>query len=75
MSFDELRAAVLALPADERQKLYEDLSDSIDRGDVVSVPPELVAEWDRRYKELQDDPKLGVSGNEVIRRLEAKYGG
>lgn len=74
MSIEELRAAVLALPADEKRKLYEELAVSIERGDMP-IPPELVSEWDRRWEELQANPELGVSGDEVIRRLEAKYGG
>ncbi len=70
----ELRAAVFALPADEKLKLVEELWDSIPEDELPPLTQQQMEEIERRWKKLQKNPETGMPGDEFFRRLEARYG-
>lgn len=72
----ELRAAVFALPADERRKLAEELLDSVpDEDDGLSLTDAQFEELERRRLHLEAHPESARPWDEVYARLKAKYGG
>jgi putative addiction module component (TIGR02574 family) len=70
----EMRAAVFALPADERLKLAEQLWDSVPDDETPPLTEAQIDELDRRWKEYQENPGSGIPGDEFFRRLEERYG-
>lgn len=47
-------------------QLWDDLAES---GLSLTLPPEELAEMDRRREELRNDPSLGIDAEEVWRRV------
>lgn len=70
----DLRAAVLALPDDEKLKLAEELWDSLSP-DALPVPDWQAEELERRRADLEADPGSARPWDEVYRRLKARYAG
>ncbi len=74
---EEAIAKVMALPREERLRVANDLIMSIGEGDQqpISDMPELslsdeqLDELDRRLRELKADPSIGISHEEVWKRL------
>jgi len=67
-----LRETVDALSADERVSLLEYLERTTDFSDVT-LTDEQVALLDARAAEMDSDPSLGVSGEQFMMRLKAKW--
>lgn len=67
MSIDELEAAVMQLPPDERERLGEKLLASVDT--PLEYEDEWAAEADRRIEELLNGTVGSVPGNEVLQSL------
>jgi putative addiction module component (TIGR02574 family) len=70
----EMRAAVFALPVEEKLKLVEELWDSIAEDEMPPLTEAQIAELDRRWKKYQENPGSGIPGDEFFRRLEERYG-
>lgn len=70
----ELRAAVFALPVDEKLKLVEELWDSIHEDELPPLSAAQIEELERRWKKHLENPGLAISGEEFFRRLEARHG-
>jgi len=72
MSIEELEAAAMQLPPDERERLGEKLLSSVD------APLEFEDEWaqeaDRRVEELLDGTVEPVPGDEVLRAALERLG-
>jgi putative addiction module component (TIGR02574 family) len=68
MSKEELEAAVLGLPADERASLAHKLIASIDDDATGELEESWVREVDRRAEEVMRDEVDLVSGEEVFRK-------
>jgi putative addiction module component (TIGR02574 family) len=71
----ELRAAVFALPADERRKLAEELLESVDEDDLPPLTDAQFEEPERRRLDHEANPGLARPWDEVYARLKARYGG
>ena len=64
--FETLRTETLALPADERMRLAQDLWESVaGREDEVSMPDWHRAILDERLDEAEREPGVGKPWNEV----------
>ena len=75
MPFDELRAAVLALPVEERCKLAEDIWESVE-AEALNPPPQwMIDELERREAHARANPDSLRPWSEVYARLKARYGG
>jgi putative addiction module component (TIGR02574 family) len=70
----ELRAAVFALPVDEKLKLVEELWDSIHEDELPPLTDAQFEELERRRKKLEENPETGIPGDEFFRRLQERYG-
>jgi putative addiction module component (TIGR02574 family) len=70
----ELRAAVLALPVDEKLKLVEELWDSIHEDELPPLTDAQFEELERRRKKLEENPELARPWEEVWQRLKDRYG-
>jgi hypothetical protein len=72
MSFDELRAAVLALPLEERERLIDEVeSVAVPEGD----PPRWqIEEVEQSEAEYQADPGSARPWEEVYEELKAGHG-
>lgn len=73
MSFDEVRAAALALPVEDQRKLAKELRDRAGMDDTP-LSAAQIEELDRRWKRHEADPGAAIPGDEFFRRLDAKYG-
>ena len=71
----ELRAAVFALPVDEKLKLVEELWDSIHEDELPPLTDAQFEELERRRRKLEENPETGIPGDEFFRRLQERYGG
>ena len=71
---DDLRAAVLALPVDEKLKLVEKLWDSIHEDELPPLTEAQFEELERRRKKLEENPETGIPWDEFYRRLQERYG-
>ncbi|HYH66402.1 MAG TPA: addiction module protein [Urbifossiella sp.] len=70
----DLRAAVLALPPDERLQLAEELWDSVTADDGPLTDAQF-AELERRRANLEANPATGRRWEDVFARLKARSGG
>lgn len=68
-SADDLIAAALALPAEERERMLDALSDSLDDGDIDE---EFAAVLTRRAEELESGAVQGIPIEEVKARAEKR---
>jgi putative addiction module component (TIGR02574 family) len=64
--------AALGLAPDERARLVEALSASLDG---VELNPEWEAELQRRIEDIDTGRVEAVSGEDVFRRIEQRFGG
>ena len=67
MSIDDIHAAVMQLPEDQRAKLAGELLTSLPA--ILVDDDDGIAEARRRSKELDDDPESGCSWEEIKRNL------
>ena len=75
MSIEELRAAVSALPLEEKRKFVEELCDELEeQEDRQPMPDWLFEECERRRKELEAHPERGIPGEQFFAELKARYG-
>jgi putative addiction module component (TIGR02574 family) len=72
MSAEELRAAVLALPKDERADLAELLIDSLT--DQEEIEQAWLVEVRRRLGEIERGEAELIDNEEVFAELRARYG-
>jgi putative addiction module component (TIGR02574 family) len=70
----EMRAAVFALPADERLKLAEELWDSVPEDEVPPLTEAQIAELDRRWEYLQAHPESGLTWEQVEEHIRNRHG-
>jgi putative addiction module component (TIGR02574 family) len=70
----ELRAAVFALPVDEKLKLVEELWDSIHEDELPPLTDAQFEELERRRKKLEENPGSARPWEEVWQRLRQRYG-
>jgi putative addiction module component (TIGR02574 family) len=75
MSFEEVRAAALALPADEQRKLGKELRAGTGRRKPFTLTPAQIEELERREAYLREHPESARPWEEVYAELKAKYGG
>ncbi len=72
MTRQELRAELLKLDVEERIELAEFLWESV--GDAgFSLTDEQAAELDRRMKEVEDDPSIGIPWEQVRADLLKRF--
>jgi len=69
MSHDELRAAALALPPEERARLARDLLRSLDVPADQDADAAWITELERRARELADRSDAAVDWNVVRTRV------
>lgn len=69
-SADELITAALALPPEERERMIDALSDSLEEDGADDLGPELRATIARRIGELERGEVQGIPAEEVFRELE-----
>jgi putative addiction module component (TIGR02574 family) len=71
----ELRRELLSLPAEEREKLADELYDSLDEEEAGD--PEWQSAWTKELQSRISDVEQGrvelIDGDDVHRRLRAKY--
>jgi len=67
---DDLTAAALRLPASLRAELADRLIASLEEDPAIH--PEWQAELDRRDEELDRDPTLARSADDVFRRIRTR---
>jgi hypothetical protein len=73
---DELLEQALHLPEEQRLRLANQLLDSVDefsQTDDDELHPELRDELVRRLKTIDDGTAVLLDGDEVLRKLRAKY--
>ena len=71
----ELRAAVFALPPDQKHDLIGELwNDLCDRSENSPVPNWQMEEVLRRKAEFEANPESGMTWDEVVASARAKYG-
>ena len=73
-STDEILAAALALPAEARIMVAEQLLDSVGPVNQTDVDAEWVTEAQRRLRELNEGKAQTVSAEEVFRSLDVRLG-
>ncbi len=71
----ELRRELLSLPAEEREKLADELYDSLDEEEALD--PQWETAWTKELQNRIADVEQGrvelIDGDEVHRRLRAKF--
>jgi putative addiction module component (TIGR02574 family) len=71
----EIRRELLSLPAEEREKLADELYDSLDEEEAGD--PEWQSAWTKELQSRISDVEQGrvelIDGDDVHRRLRAKY--
>jgi len=67
MSIDDIQAAVMQLPEDQRARLAGELLTSLPA--ILVDDDDGIAEAKRRSKELEDDPNSGCSWEDIKRNL------
>lgn len=71
----EIRRELLSLPAEEREKLADELYDSLDKEEARD--PEWQSAWTKEIQSRMADVEQGrvelIDGDDVHRRLRAKY--
>lgn len=68
----------MSLSASDRRVLLEIIRDSLpaedEEDDIVEYPPELIAEWNRRVKDIESGKERTIPAEEVFQSLREKYG-
>jgi putative addiction module component (TIGR02574 family) len=72
-SYEEIISAALALPAGSRAMLAEHLLESLDADDQDQIDAAWIEEAERRDKEIEDGVVQAIPGEEVMKRLRARY--
>ena len=72
-SYEEIKNAALALPADARVMLAEDLLESLDAKDQQRIDALWAEEAERRDKEMEDGSVTAIPGEVVMNRLRSRY--
>lgn len=70
MSVQELEAALLKLPNEERARIAEVLIESLDEENEIA--PAWIAEAERRLEELRSGTVQGVPAEDVFARIRAR---
>ena len=71
-TFQEIRAAALALSLSDRERLLDALWESIPIKDLVS--PDILREARRRSAELKANPEMSINEEELWRRVDGNSG-
>lgn len=73
MTTDELKTALINLPAGERANIAQFLIDSLDEQPESDVERAWDAELARRYEKIENGTAEGKPAEEVFKRLREKY--
>ncbi len=73
MSFEEVRAAALALPDEQRWQLFEDIYESVPDDQLWPPDKGFLRSLRRRHKRLYRDPLAVTRGDEAMFRVAARY--
>lgn len=74
MNKNTLLAEILRLPKDERLELGQELWDSLIDDDDWMPTKEQLAEARRRLEEHRRDPSTAIPAEEVLARLQSRFG-
>ncbi len=69
-TLEEITAAAVQLPPDERAVLVEALQETLE---VEALTPEFLAECDRRFRELEEGTVRSLSIEESRARMQQKF--
>jgi putative addiction module component (TIGR02574 family) len=72
-NFDDIIKDALSLPPGERAMLADHLLESLDWEKQKEIDALWAAEAERRNKEIDDGVVVPIPGEEVMRRLRARY--
>jgi len=72
-TYTEIMSAAMALPPDEREMLAEQLIASLDAEDQETRDRLWAEEAERRLKEIVEGLVKTIPGDEVMRKLRARY--
>lgn len=72
-TYEEIISAALTLPPDSRAMLAEHLLDSLNGEDQRRIDSLWAAEAERRDQEIEDGIVTAIPGEEVMKRLRARY--
>lgn len=70
----ELRAAVFALPVDEKLKLVEELWDSIQEDEMPPLTQWQMEEIERREANLRANPGSALTWEQVLASIQKRHG-
>ena len=71
-NYEEIMSAALALPADSRAMLAEELLESLAADEQERINALWVEEAERRDRELEDGTVNALPGEEVMNRLRVR---
>ena len=71
-NYEEIMSAALALPADSRAMLAEELLESLAADEQERINELWVEEAERRDRELEDGTVKALPGEEVMNRLRVR---
>jgi len=70
-SYEEIESAALSLPPEARERLAENLMESLNPEDL-EIDPLWLKEIERRDKEIEDGIVKPIPGEEVMARLRSR---
>lgn len=66
------RESIRKLSVEQRLTLLDDIWESLVDDDAdIPMPPEVLAEMQRRAEELRKHPEIGISHEEMMKRLRS----
>jgi len=75
-TYDEIASEALKLPVPERERLFQDLAESLTG--TAEMAPEIEAAWmaeiERRLDEIKRGEAKMLDGEEVLQRLRDRFG-
>ena len=74
MEFQAVLDAVRAWPVDDQVRLVDLIQDELlSQDDDSELPPELMAELDRRIAEVEANPEDGIPWDQVLAEARARH--
>jgi putative addiction module component (TIGR02574 family) len=72
-TFEEVMNAALALPPNERERLAEQLMETLDAAEQARIDALWAEEAARRDREIEDGIVKPIPGEEVMNRMRSRY--